>query len=146
VAPEKEPLPVHYPSSEQSARYYEVLKQIYYIADDAAYAGAYLELELVQNKAAQSANNGDDETEVPEEFDSADFQRMCTKLLKLRMLKEFCEAFELGAYSSEIMSTNIAALFGKDGGSTSPKGNYFGSDEGFLLHQIKNNVLKGRQG
>jgi len=140
--------PVTLPSlilNDNAEEFYGIIDKIYKDADDSALAAAKFEADLI----SRFVDNDDEGQEVPDEFQRGFFQEIHRKLLELRALKDFTEAFKLGGYLDEIMTTRIKALFG--GGSKvsvlgrgTGKTNFFGTDEEYLIHQAKEK-LRGKK-
>ena len=124
--------------SEESRRFLALLEQAYHCAQSVALASAQLELAIAKSHATESG-------EVPDEFDQDKFLAMQKKLLELRLLKDFAEEFKLGAFVDRLMEIRMVALFGPQGkpggGSPVPGSNFYGSDEDFLTHRIKQSLM-----
>lgn len=120
--------------TEASRRYLGLLRGAYETAQAAALATAQLELQLAD------ANAGPD-GELPDEFDADRFLTTQRKLLELRVLKDFGEAFGLGTYLERIMATRIEALFGAHPVSVTAgpdgKTSFYGTDEAYLKYRTK---------
>lgn len=138
VAAKPPPLP-SLQLNEKAEEFYIIIDRIYKDADDSALAAAKFEADLV----TRFIDDDEEGQEVPDEFQREFFQDIHRKLLELRALRDFAEAFKLGPYLDEIMTTRIRHLFG--GGSkvsilgrgSSPANNFFGTDEEFLIHNLR---------
>ena len=138
VIKESTPLP-SFTLNENAEEFYGIIDKIYKDADDSALAAAKFEADLV----SRFVDDDEEGQEIPDEFQRDYFQEIHRKLLELRALKDFTEAFKLGGYLDEIMSTRIKALFGGSSSKVSvigrgePKNNFVGSDEEYLIHTIR---------
>lgn len=130
--------------SEGAEEFYDITARIYKAAHDSALAVAYFESDLVNLHLAESEEG----QEVPDEFQRTLFQETHRKLLELRTIKDFAEAFNLGAFLPEIMRARIDYLFGRSKGSSSVVvgrgGAFYGTDEEYLMHNVKQKAKGGR--
>ena len=136
-APQLEPTEPAILESEESRKFLGLLEQAYRCAQSVALASAQLELAIAKSHATESG-------EVPDEFDQDKFLGMQKKLLELRLLKDFAEEFKLGAFVDRLMEVRINSLFGHQGKPSSQGGtgsNFYGSDEDFLTHRIKQGLM-----
>ena len=124
--------------SENAEEFYLLIDRIYKDADDSALAAAKFESDLI----SRHVDLDDEGQEIPDEFNREFFQGIHRKLLELRALKDFAEAFNLGQYIPEIMTARINSLFGGGGKRTAaiigrPQKNFYGSDEDYLVHTLR---------
>ena len=126
--------------TEASRRYLALLRASYETAQAAALATAQLELQLADENAGPDG-------EMPDEFDADRFLTTQRKLLELRVLRDFGEAFGLGTYLERIMATRIEALFGAHPVSVTAgpdgKTSFYGSDEAYLKYRTKSSLKQG---
>lgn len=128
--------------SDQGREFYGILRSIYSLADDTAYASAFLDLELSEAKLQEQ---GEENAEIPDDFDQEWFRNMYVRLLKIVAVKKFAEKFGLDNYLPDIMRSFIPFVFGRSQtGSVSPASVFYGTDEEFLMHQIKERIKQRR--